>query len=127
MVHGTSPAMPMAENNITFTHSPFWVQLWGLPFKLMSEEIGHDIRGKVIEVDKRSMQTDQARPGQVHEINLSEKEGMWQTEKVRGDGLLFGTKGFPFFAVTVESLGMTKNTAHQVLQNNALIDNMASG
>lgn len=60
-------------------------------------------------------------------INLSEDEGMWQTEKVRGVGLLFGMKSFPFFAITLESMGITKNTAHQVLQNNALIENMASG
>ena len=73
------------------------------------------------------MQIDQAKFMRYPSINLSVKDGMWQTEKVRGVGLLFGMKGFPFFAITVESLGMTKNTAHQVLQNNALIDNMACG
>ena len=31
------------SENIVFTHSPFWVQLWGLPFELMSEVVGRDI------------------------------------------------------------------------------------
>ena len=44
----SSPALLMVENNIAFTHSPFWVQLWGLLFELMSKEIGHGIGGKVI-------------------------------------------------------------------------------
>ena len=50
--------------NIVFTHSPFWVQLWGLPFELMSEEVGQDIGrslGRLIEVDKRACQLDQAK------------------------------------------------------------------
>ena len=29
--------------NIFFTHSPFCVQIWGLPFELMTEETGKDI------------------------------------------------------------------------------------
>ena len=54
----------MTSTNISFTHSPFWVQVWGLPFKHMSEEVGKNIGGKlgeVLEVDKRSLQTDQAK------------------------------------------------------------------
>ena len=50
--------------NIVFTHSPFWVQLWGLPFELMSEEVGQDIGrslGRLIEVDKRACQSDQTK------------------------------------------------------------------
>lgn len=30
----------LSADNIVFTHSPFWVQIWGLPFELMSEEVG---------------------------------------------------------------------------------------
>ena len=33
----------MTTNNITFTHSPFWVQIWGLPFDMMIEKIGKEI------------------------------------------------------------------------------------
>ena len=29
----------LTATNIVFTHSPSWVQLWGLPFELMSEEV----------------------------------------------------------------------------------------
>ncbi|XP_050241198.1 uncharacterized protein LOC126690109 [Quercus robur] len=45
----------LTATNITFTHAPFWIQVWGLPFEYMSEEAGKDIGGKivkVIEVDK---------------------------------------------------------------------------
>ncbi|XP_050255078.1 uncharacterized protein LOC126700960 [Quercus robur] len=54
----------LTVKNIVFTHSPFWVQLWGLPFELMSEEVGQDIGrslGCLIEVDKRACQLDQAK------------------------------------------------------------------
>ncbi|XP_075654808.1 uncharacterized protein LOC142624976 [Castanea sativa] len=47
----------MTTTNITFTHSPFWVQVWGLPFEFLSEKVGKEIGsklGEVIEVDKRS-------------------------------------------------------------------------
>ena len=33
----------MMANNITFTHSPFWVQIWGLPFDIMTEKIKKEI------------------------------------------------------------------------------------
>ena len=33
----------MMANNITFTHSPFWVQIWGLPFDIMTEKIRKEI------------------------------------------------------------------------------------
>ena len=43
--------------NITFSHTPFWVQVWGVPFELMTEETGRDIEnrmGNFVEMDKRS-------------------------------------------------------------------------
>ena len=49
---------------ISFSHYPLWVQIWGLPFENMTEEIGKDIGskiGRVLEVDKRAMQADQAK------------------------------------------------------------------
>lgn len=54
----------LSTANITFSHSSFWVQIWGLPFEHMTEEAGKDIGskiGRVIEVDKRSLQADQAK------------------------------------------------------------------
>ncbi|KAL0012555.1 hypothetical protein SO802_007663 [Lithocarpus litseifolius] len=54
----------LTSENIVFTHSPFWVQLWGLPFELMSEVVGRDIGnslGRFIEIDKRANQSEQAK------------------------------------------------------------------
>ena len=45
----------LTSNNISFSNSPFWVQIWGLPFENMVEVIGKDIGskiGRVLEVDK---------------------------------------------------------------------------
>ena len=45
----------LTSENIMFTHSSFWVQLWGLPFELMTEVVGRDIgnsMGRFIELDK---------------------------------------------------------------------------
>lgn len=50
--------------NIHFTHPPFWVQIWGLPFELMSDEVGRELGnniGKFIEVDRRARHSDQAK------------------------------------------------------------------
>lgn len=54
----------LSSTNIVFTHAPFWVQVWGLPFEFMDEEVGKDIGstiGNFLEVDKRSWQSDQAK------------------------------------------------------------------
>ena len=54
----------LTSTNITFTYSPFCVQIWGLPFEHMSREVGKDIGSKIgrfIEVHKRSWQSDQAK------------------------------------------------------------------
>ena len=54
----------LSVNNISFTHSPFWIQVWGLPFESMSEEVGRDLGnslGKYIESDKRSWLSEQAK------------------------------------------------------------------
>ena len=54
----------LTSTNIVFTHSPFWVQVWGIPFEFMNEEVGKDIGGTIgnfLEVDKRSWQSNQAK------------------------------------------------------------------
>lgn len=51
----------LSFTNIVFTHAPFWVQVWGLPFEFMNEEVGKDIKGTIgnfIEVNKRFWQSD---------------------------------------------------------------------
>ena len=53
----------MSTRTVTFTHLPFWIQVWGLPFDLIIEEARHDIGrglGKVIDVDCKALKTDQA-------------------------------------------------------------------
>ena len=43
--------------NISFTHTPLWVQVWSLPFESMTEEVGKDLGsklGKYIDSDRRS-------------------------------------------------------------------------
>ncbi|KAK9994434.1 hypothetical protein SO802_024137 [Lithocarpus litseifolius] len=54
----------LSVTNISFTHSPFWVQIWGLPFENMSEEVGRDLGNRLgiyIETDKRSWLSEQAK------------------------------------------------------------------
>ena len=54
----------MIANNISFTHSPFWLQIWGLPFDMMSEKIGRDIGnniGNFMATDSRSWSSDQVK------------------------------------------------------------------
>ena len=51
----------LIATNICFSHSPFWVQVWGIPFELMREETGRDVGnkiGKFLEVDRRPWQSD---------------------------------------------------------------------
>lgn len=53
----------MNTSTITFTHCPLWVQVWGLPFELFSEDVAKDIGkriGRVVEVDCKGVATDQA-------------------------------------------------------------------
>ena len=33
----------LSASNIVFTHSPFWVQIWDLPFEHMSMEMGREL------------------------------------------------------------------------------------
>ena len=54
----------LSAANIKFTHSPFWVQIWGLPFELMSEEVGRKLGnsiGRFIEMDRQARQSEQAK------------------------------------------------------------------
>jgi hypothetical protein len=38
LLHEWEPGLSI--RSIVFTHSPFWMQIWGLPFDLMFEEVG---------------------------------------------------------------------------------------
>ncbi|KAK7819184.1 uncharacterized protein CFP56_040613 [Quercus suber] len=54
----------LSTSNIIFSHTPLWVQVWGLPFEHMTESTGKEIGcriGNFLEVDKRSWQSEQAK------------------------------------------------------------------
>ena len=53
----------MKAYSVDFEYIPIWVQVWGLPFDLITEEAGQDIResiGKVLDVDCKAIAADQA-------------------------------------------------------------------
>ena len=54
----------MTATSVTFHTLPMWIQIWGLPFGVLTEETGRDIEngiGKVVEIDATTFMTDQAR------------------------------------------------------------------
>lgn len=54
----------MTASTITFNCITPWVQVWGLPFDLMSKEACRDIDGglgKVVEIDNKAFSSEQAR------------------------------------------------------------------
>ena len=54
----------MTATSVRFSSMPMWVQVWGLPFDLLVEEVGRDIGsglGEVLEVDLKAFSSDQAR------------------------------------------------------------------
>lgn len=59
----------MTVRFVTFMHQPFWIQVWGLPLDLITEEarsnIGSGI-GKLVEVDCKAFKTKQSRFLQIY-------------------------------------------------------------
>ena len=54
----------LIATNIVISHSPFQVQVRGVPFEIMTEDTGRDIGnriGKFLEANRRSWQSDQAK------------------------------------------------------------------
>ena len=54
----------MTATSVRFTSMPMWVQVWGLPFDLLLEEVGREIGsglGEVLEVDLKAFSSNQAR------------------------------------------------------------------
>ena len=54
----------MTPRSVKFTTVPIWVQVWGLPFDLINEDVGRDIGsglGRVVAVDSKALMTNQAR------------------------------------------------------------------
>ena len=54
----------MTATSVSFTSMAMWVQVWGLPFDLLLEEVGRDIGsglGEVLDVDLKAFLSNQAR------------------------------------------------------------------
>lgn len=99
----------LSSANLVFTHAPFWVQIWGLPFEHMTEDAGRDIGvriGKVIEVDKRSWQADQAKFMRVRIDLLIEKPlrrgGILQIWMEKEPGFALNMRDCPLSVLLVE-------------------------
>ena len=53
----------MSAQTVTFTSIPLWVQVWGLPFDLITMEAGKDIGsslGTMVDIDHKAFTSDQA-------------------------------------------------------------------
>ena len=106
----------LSAMNISFTHSPFWVQIWGLTFELMFDEVGGELGnniGRFIEVDRRA-QSDQAKFMRIRvdlqldkPLRRGEKLLVW---KVKNFGLISSMKGSPYFVFSVGDWVMMRNT-----------------
>ena len=47
----------LSAAHIVFSNSPFWVQVWGVPFELMTEDTRRDIGNRIgnfLKADRRS-------------------------------------------------------------------------
>ena len=76
----------MTVNSVTFTHLPIWVQVWGLPFDLFSEEVGTDIGkglGRVVDVDSKVIASDQAHFLQIH-VEIPLYKPIHRDSKIQG-------------------------------------------
>ena len=102
----------LSAMNISFSHSPFWVQIWGLPFELMFDEVGRELGnniGRFIEVDRRARQSDQAKFMRIR-VDLQfdkplRRGGKLLVWKVRNFGLISSMKGSPIFFFKCGRLG----------------------
>ena len=77
----------LSASNIIFTHSPFWVQIWDLPFEHMSMEVRRDLDnclGNFIESDRRTGHYDQAKFIRIR-VDLQLDKPLRRRGKVAGD------------------------------------------
>ena len=102
----------------------------------MTENIGKDIGnkiGRVLEVDKRAMQADQAKFLRIIvevQIDKPLRRGggvMLRMMRVEDFGLILGMRGCVLFVIDVEYLGMMKSIAKQVHWSNYQEGNMVNG
>ena len=103
----------LSVSNISFTHSPIWVQVWGLPFENLSEEMGRDLGnnlGRYIETDKQSWLSKQAKFMQIH-VDLPLNKPLCRGGNIvnldgRKTWVTFKYKRLPCFCFQCELLGL---------------------
>ena len=100
----------------------------------MIEDIGKDIGskiGRVLEVDKRAMQADQAKFLRIRvEMQIDKplhRGGMLRMMRVEDFGLILGMRGCLLSIIDVEYLGMMKSIVKQVHWSNYQEGNMVNG
>ena len=60
----TGPTQVGDRHDNKLSHLPIWIQIWGLLFNLLLEEVGREIgsgMGQVVEVDTKALTVEQAR------------------------------------------------------------------
>ena len=103
----------MTPRNICFTHIPLWVQVWGLPFELLNEEVAQDIGkglGIVVDIDNLALNSDQACFLRIRVdiplSNHSDEEDLRLVQRVIKCGLPLNTNTSMAFALPVANSGM---------------------
>ena len=124
----------LTSKNINFFSSPFWVQIWGLPFENMTEAIGKDIGskiGRVLEVDKRAMQAELAKFLRIRvEVPIDKplrRGGFVKNEEGERVWVDFRYERLPNFCYTMASLGMMRSIVKLVQLSSGQGGNMGTG
>ena len=124
----------LSVSNILFTHSPFWVQIWDLPFEYMSIEVGRELGnslGKFIESDRRTGNSDQAKFMRIRVDLQLDKPLRWRGKVTSVDGEKFwvisNTRGYPPSAAFAVDWGTTTSIARSVPSIWTPLDNMEIG
>ena len=123
----------MTASNVSFTHSPFWVQIWGLPFDIMTEKIGKEIAsnlGIFMTVDTRSWMSEQAKFMRV-KVNLPLEKPLRRCGKVaslEGESfcIQFRYERLPVFCFRCGVMGQMSDIAKKVA-NKIKLCNMVNG
>ena len=125
----------LSITNISFTHSPFWIQVWGLPFESMTEEVGRDLGnklGKYIESDRQSWSSEQAKFMWIRVDIPIDKPLRKGGNIVNSEGdkyyrLHLNTKGFPISALFVEFWVLMRSIVLGIKVNLKATGNMGTG